>query len=200
MMKRAYVGTVVVLLSILGSQPGICGEAFVGVIDMERALVSYHRTQPANEELERQKRAFSTELARMTDRLTELDTQYEEARKATRDKTRDEKTIERGLRVAEQRLLAVREYELEIRAFAERRKKALSDQGRRMRSKFLGEIQGEVARYAKAHGLVLVLDVHGAAGRDSRIVYRADTVDITDAVIAALNRPEPAVKETKRAP
>ena len=95
-----------------------------------------------------------------------------------------------------ERNLKMRRAELE--QYAADRAKALQESARKERKKVIEEIRAEISRRAAIEGYALVLDSSGMSTNDTSLVlYSIEALDITDKVLAELNRgaKAPAAKQ-----
>lgn len=176
-------------IALCVTEHGLCGEARVAVVNMERVLQEFRKTRGAEAEIERQKQEFVAEMERMKAKLRELEDLFEAAREETHNKTLSEDALEKKLAAAEKKLVDVKEYEQRMHMLAQQRKRELIGQSERMRRVLMDEMRRAVQGYAKEKGLLVVIDLRaGVPGGGARIVYHDETVDITDEVISRLNK------------
>lgn len=89
--------------------------------------------------------------------------------------------------------MGIREHETRIQGFRERRGKQLEEQSRRMRRGLVGEIRDVVRGMARDRGLEAVIDSSGSSLNGVETVLYVDPrLEITDDVIALLNKGAPA--------
>jgi Skp family chaperone for outer membrane proteins len=88
---------------------------------------------------------------------------------------------------------AARALDKEIADFRSSKQKTLQDQFLRMRKDIVDDIMKTVSELVKAKGFDLVLDKSGlSAGAVPVVLYARDDFDISNEVIAALNKNAPA--------
>jgi len=121
----------------------------------------------------------------------EVDVLKKEARDTTlTEEIRDSKRI-----LYEERLLELREKQKEIEDFTTRRQQQLQLQVTRMSQKIMDEIRQTVVEYAKAQGLMAVIDSSSRRASIGVFIYTHPDVDITEDILNVLNSKRPDVLE-----
>ena len=173
---------------VLAAGSGWCAGDKYAVIDFERAMKEYHKTKPAEAEIERQKAEYKAEIEKMAGKLEALNQAFETAREETRNRALNEEALKDKLDAAEKKQMEVREYEMEMRKFADTEKKRMMENALRMRKQFSDDIIAVVRKYATDKGITLVVDSSTAIQElRAAVIYRDDGIDITSTVIKTLN-------------
>jgi outer membrane protein len=166
-------------------------------VNLERLFNEYYKTKRADAQLRSQAEEFNKErqafIAAAEAAQKEFTTLRDEAQNPVL--TEEARTSKRAL--AEEKLLAIREQETQIKRFEELRSKQLEEQSRRMRRGLVEEIREAVRAYAKAKAYDLVLDLSGNSMNGVELVlYSSVSLDITGAVLTQINE---GVAETEKA-
>lgn len=165
----------------------------IAIVRLDRVFNEFYKTRLADAQLKAQAEEFNQERQRYVQELQQIQNEYNALREDALNVALNEEVRAQKRALAEEKLLAIREQESRIRRFDELRSKQLEDQTRRMRRNIVEEIREAVREYARAQGLDLVLDASGQTLNGvEAVVYLNDRLDITEPVIAALNRGAPA--------
>jgi len=178
---------------------GWCDGEKMAVINFERVLKEYNKTKPAETEIERQKADFKVEIERRLKTLDQMEQEYESAQEAARNKALNEAAMKTKLADAEKRLVELKEYQQDLKRFSDDEKKRIIQESMRMRRRFSTEIQEAVQKYSVEKGLLMVVDSSSSI-EDLRgaVIYRVDSIDITAAIIKALNEGKEVTPEPKK--
>ncbi|MEI6217850.1 MAG: OmpH family outer membrane protein [bacterium] len=178
---------------------GWCDGEKMAVINFERVLKDYNKTKPAETEIERQKADFKVEIERRLKTLDQMEQEYESAQEAARNKALNEAAMKTKLADAEKRLVELKEYQQDLKRFSDDEKKRIIQESMRMRRRFSTEIQEAVQKYSVEKGLLMVVDSSSSI-EDLRgaVIYRVDSIDITAAIIKALNEGKEVTPEPKK--
>jgi len=194
-MRWSYIAVPAVLMAFTGACAAADIETKVGCVDMERVLAAHPETKEAEAILEKQIKEFEAEKEALLAKFDRLKKEFEQARaeaenKALSDAGRDKKRQE-----AEDKLIAWRDYEAEVRQTALTRQKQLADRKRRMRERIVEKIRTIIQTYAAKKGLVLVLDAGPMLDSPGMVVYSIPKMDITEdtlKIVAAQKVEKPA--------
>ena len=188
-----------VALLLATAVSGWCAGDKFAVIDFERVLKEYHKTKPAEMEIEKQKADFKLEIERRLKTLDQMEQEYESAQEAARNKALNEAAMKTKLADAEKRLVELKEYQQDLKRFSDDEKKRIIQESMRMRRRFSTEIQEAVQKYSVEKGLLMVVDSSSSI-EDLRgaVIYRVDSIDITAAIIKALNEGKEVTPEPKK--
>ena len=174
-----------VLLSVLGlvwlSVPVAAQGVKIGYVDLQLALTESSAGQRA-------KQTFSAEMNRM-------ETQLEERKKKVETLKDDLEKKAQFLR-SEERTELARQYRLEIREFQrlyEDSKKELEIRDRELTGRILAELRHIIHDLGQQGDFTLILE-----GNNTVVLYGAQTIDLTQAVIAAYNERGTKIAQLKR--
>ncbi|MFH0908813.1 MAG: OmpH family outer membrane protein [bacterium] len=187
MSRIGLAGPVMALL--LGFSSAHAADLKIGFIDLNRTFEDYYKTKLADGQLKEQADEFKVERQKILAEYKAAQQAFEDARDAAQNTALNEDVRDRRRSEADEKLSEVKEMESKIRRFDDSRQKQLDEQSRRMRKKLVGEIQGELTKYAQAEGYTAVLDHSGDTMNGVPTVFYYDaTQDITDAFLAILNK------------
>jgi len=173
-------------------------ETKIGCVDMERVLAVHPETKDAEAVLEKQIKEFEAEKDSMLAKFERMKKEFEQARQEVDSKALSAAGQEKKKQEAEEKLIALRDFETEVRQTSMLRQKQLSDRKKRMRERIVGQIRVIIQTYAAKKGLVLVLDSAPMLDGPGVVVYSIPKMDITDdiAKIAAAMKVEKPAAET----
>ena len=168
---------------------GHCADSTIAVADFAMVLKEFHKTKGAEEQIEKLQNGFRADLQRMKQKLGDLEKEFEAAREKTRNPMLNEEAIRKQREEAEARLIELKEYEQKILKFNETERKNLREKSVEITRQLTDEINEIVSEYAVEKKLALVLDA-GQLGLSGRgvVLYSSKTMDITDEIIAAVNK------------
>lgn len=169
---------------------GALGQSFtVGYADMEEVFQGYYKTTRSDAAFKKQKEMYdqhAEELAQEIEALKEQrdDLQEralnialsEEARQESRDKAREKEA-------------EYREKRQELKEFVQKKDKELGQKYLELRADIVKEITAFIGKYAENNGYDLVIDSSGLTRNFIPVVvYHPEEDEITEAVLAELNR------------
>ncbi len=197
MKKLFYLSIVILLLAgtVGAQQPDIFSAARdrVVFIDLERVFNGFYKTQLAKSKVEVQTKDIEVEKQVMVEEMTAIDEEVDVLKKEARDTTLTEEIRDSKRLLYEEALLELREKQKEIEEFSARRQQQLQLQVTRMSQKIMDEIRQTVIEYAKAQGLMAVIDSSSRRAAIGVFIYTHPDVDITEAVLNVLNSKRPDV-------
>lgn len=166
------------------------GSMKVGTVDMNRAFKEYGKTKDAEAKINEAKNAAKKEYderaesyKKALEEINKLNQQLEAPAlsadaKSAKAKERDEK------------IANIKNMEREINEFRQTRERQLQEQALRMREGIVKEITEIVLDRVKANNLDLVFDKSGMSLNGvPLLMYSRDTVEFTNDIVAALNKP-----------
>ncbi len=197
-MKKYFLLSIAALLlaaSVSAQQPDIfsAGRDRIVFIDLERVFNGFYKTQLAKSKVEVQQKDIEVEKQVMVDEMTAIDEEVDMLKKEARDVTLTEEIRDSKRILYEEALLKLREKQKEIEEFIGRRQQQLQLQVTRMSQKVMDEIRQTVVEYAKASGLMAVIDSSSRRAAIGVFIYTHPDVDITEDVLNVLNSKRPDV-------
>ena len=186
--------TQIIMLALMTFMPSVVhGESPLNIafLNMERVFSEYFKTQNADARLKEQAEEFNSDRNAKLEVLRELEESFNATRDEAQDQTLSQEARDRKRSEAEEMLIALRENEKEIRKFEEIKRKELEEQGRRMRTRIVDEINVVVQKFATERNLFAVVDSSGPSlNRVPVFLYSDEKFDVTDEIVALLNREE----------
>src|ERR1044072_9216994 len=166
------------------------GAMKIGTVDMQRAFKDYNKTKEAEAKINDAKNAAKKEYddradsyKKALDKVNNLNKQLEST--ALSADAKSKATKERDDEIAN-----IKNMEREIPEFRQTRERQLQEQALRMREGIVKEITEVVMERVKSNNLDLVFDKSGNSLNGVPVLmYSRDSVDFTNDVIAALNKP-----------
>ena len=197
-MKKLFKLSLVILLlagTVGAQQPDIFSATRdrVVFVDLERVFNGFYKTQLAKSKVDVQTKDIEVEKQVMVEGMTAIDGEVDVLKKEARDTTLTEEIRDSKRLLYEERLLELREKQKEIEEFSARRQQQLQLQVTRMSQKVMDEIRQTVIEYAKAQGLMAVIDSSSRRAAIGVFIYTHPDVDITEAVLNVLNSKRPNV-------
>lgn len=161
----------------------------IATVDLEKVFRNYYRTKIIDQNFSEQGKVYRNYIARQAEILKKDEELYRQKRDSALNValSPEERQKRQQEAAALERSLKVRRAELE--RYAADRAKVMKDTAARERKKVIDEIRAEIRRRAALEGYTLVLDASGKSLNDVPFVlYSTDSIDITDKVLAELNR------------
>ncbi len=162
-------------------------------VDLERVFNGFYKTQLAKSKVDVQTKDIEVEKQVMVEEMTTIDEEVDVLKKEARDTTLAEEIRDSKRMQYEERLLELREKQKEIEEFSARRQQQLQLQVTRMSQKIMDEIRQTVIEYAKAQGLMAVIDSSSRRASIGVFIYTHPDVDITEGILSVLNSKRPDV-------
>lgn len=161
-----------------------------GFIDMQRVFRNYDRTREADQQLKQRNEEINAERRKLIDKYNAYERQFKVAREEADSEALSMVVRAKKRNEAEDILIEMRKQREELEAFQRQRLKELEDIKFRMRRDIVDEINDLVEEYAIENAFTIVIDVSGETyNRMPLTIYRDPKYDITDEIIALLNRP-----------
>lgn len=190
MQRRMW--TMMVALALAAGM-GWSAEPTVAVVNMGELIKAHPDTAGADSLLEKQADEFETEQKDMEAEYEKLKRTFEDARKETMDKALSDAAREEKIKVAEEKLMAIRDQEKRIRETLNSRQKQIAEQRMRMQKRIVAKIQEVIREHAAKKGLALVLDSGGMSVNGVEVVlYAGDKVDVTEDIRQILLKTKPS--------
>ena len=166
------------------------GSLKIGTVDMNRTFREYNKTKDAEAKINEAKNQAKKEYderadayKKALDDINNLNKQLDAPALSADAKT--QKAKERDDKIAN-----IKNMEREITEFRQTRERQLNEQALRMREGIVKEITDVVMDKVKSNNLDLVFDKSGNSLNGVPVLmYSRDSVDFTNDVIAALNKP-----------
>lgn len=175
--------------------PVFGAEFRIATVDLERTFNSYYKTKIIDNDFQEQGNVYRNYIARQAESLRREETEYRKVLDSSLNIALAPEEREKRRQEAAAREQQLRTRRAELEQYAADRAKALQESAAAERKKVIAEIREEVRRQAAIAGYELVLDSSGFSMNDTSLVlYSVPAIDITDKVIAELNRGAQAAK------
>jgi len=186
------------ILGIAGLAAALAGagEVKIAVVNGNRLLKEYYKTELADTHIQQQVDDFTAERDKLLAEHKKMKQEFEALRAESQNKALTEEARDKKRELAETKLSEVIEYENSIRDKAATRKKQIEGEGRKIHAELGSAIKEAVKVCADKGGYTLVLEAGGllANGLES-VLYAEPKMDITSDVVKLLNADKPAGKE-----
>ena len=188
-MKKAIYSLIgVALLWAASTATAQVQDAGIVFVNLERVFDEYYKTQLADAQLKEKAEEFTAERASRIAEYEALNERFAEAREQAQDSALSEDVRTRQRSVAEELIVEIREMEERIQEFDQTRRQQLEEQGHRMRTRIVGEIQEEIKAYARERDYEAVIDSSGQSINAVPLILYADSrLDISEAILGILN-------------
>jgi Skp family chaperone for outer membrane proteins len=172
----------------------------IGTVDIQRAFKEYNKTKEVERTLNDATNAAKKEFGdrgedykKAADEINNLSKQLESPALSADKKTQMAKD-------RDDKIAKIKNMEREISDFRQTRERQLREQAMRMREGIVKEITDVVMDKVKANNLDLVFDKSGMSiDRVPFLMYSRDNIDLTNDVIAVLNKPGRTATSTAKA-
>ena len=172
------------------------GETKIAVVNGNRVLKEYYKTDLADTHIQQQLDDFAAERDKLLAEHRKLKQDFEALRAEAQNKALTEEAREKKREQAEEKLTDVIEYENTIREKATSRKKQIEGEGRKIHSELAKAVRSAAQACANKGGYSIVLESGGLLANGLEPVLYADpAMDITDEVISLLNAGRKESKE-----
>jgi len=179
-------------LAMSGGDASAAGDR-VGVVQLERVLQAHPDVAPNEAVLEKHRQDFEAERRDMLKERGRIKEAFDLARKETENRALNEDARAAKFKETQEHYVALREYEREIRDTQLTRQKELNDQHQRMRGRIIDSIREVIQAYAEEKGFAVVLSaVRDSDGEDGGVLYHAERVDITEAIVERVEKKDAA--------
>ncbi len=164
-------------------------EARIATVNLEKAFNDYYKTKIIDNDFLEQGKVYRNYIARQAETLRKDEAEYRKQLDSALNVALAPAERQKRQAEAEKLEAALKARRAELEQYAADRARALRESAAAERKKVIGEIRAEISRRAAIEGYSLVLDSSGLSMNDTSIVlYSAPAFDITEKVIAELNR------------
>jgi Skp family chaperone for outer membrane proteins len=177
--------TIIIFFALLLSAGSLAAQAKVLTVDMGRVFEEMDEAQVKREELENEREKLEDEVRAMqeagqsqVDKYNQLQEQLDNPMLSAERKLEIESEVEE----LEQDILTRRQ---DMQEFIQSNRSRMTERGRSLLETYYKKIQIVVTEMAENRGADLVLNSTGEY--NAAVIYHAESIDITDEVIARLN-------------
>lgn len=198
MKKKIIISLSVLIGWIIFPMPSRAAELKIVVVAMERVFDEYHKTKAANEILKTRSDEADIEHSKLMSNVKTLKKELEILNTEADDDSLSETERKKKRSLIKEKFKKYRNAENQLIEFNRTYTKELSREMRKIQEKLVKEIRDTIHRYIKGKGVILVLDSSGKSmNRVESIVYFDQALDITDDIIALLNKNSPDLIKKK---
>ncbi len=189
MKKKIIISLSILIGSIIFLMPARAAELKIAVVSMEHVFDEYHKTKAANEILKVRTDEADIEHSKLLFNVKTLKKELETLNTEADDDSMSEAEQKKKRNLIKEKFKKYRNAENQLIEFNRTYTKELSGEMRKIQEKLVKEIRDTIHRYIKGKGVILVLDSSGKSmNRVDSIVYFDQALDITDDIIALLNK------------
>jgi Skp family chaperone for outer membrane proteins len=188
--------TLTISICALAATAGAQSELKIITVNLGKALGEYYKTQQAVEKLSADQNQAMAKIDEMQIAGSALVEQYKEMEEQSKNIALTESAREKAKEDAQKKGEEIQAKQNELQQFSTNAQRMLDQQRQTHQTLMLDEIQKVVDALAYERGVTLVLDVSGASSIGAPVVlYSSAAYDITDDVLAILNKDKPAEVE-----
>lgn len=169
------------------------GQAKIALVDLRKVFDDYYKTKAADATLKDRAGDLDKERKALMDQGQKLTDEYKKALDGANDQAVASEEREKRKKIAETKLLEIKELEQNLAQFDRQSRTTLEEQQRRMRENILAEIKNVITASAKKANYTLVIDTAAETINKTPVVmFTNGENDITAAVLAQLNLTAPS--------
>lgn len=201
-MKSGFFTALIVSIHIMATAlRAAAADSQTAYVSMRRVFDEYYKTERANAIIKSRAQTAELERKDIVDSLKKLKTTFDNQIAEARDKSLNESARESKKDQAESTYAQLRETEERLERFEHSSQRQFAEEMREKQQELVEEIRGVIANYAKEKGFNLVLDVSGKTFNNTEsVVYYDPATEITDQIIAIINKNAPTDKKAAAKP
>jgi Skp family chaperone for outer membrane proteins len=180
---------------IVAVSDSYAGGKGVAVCDVGRILKEYPEAQDADDAIKKQKDEYEVEGRKLVADFEKQKDQLMDLKKEADSKALSDEEREKKLQQLDEKQIALRSAERQIRETIELRQKQLQDFGMRANKRVITKVREVISAYAKDKGYDLVI---AKGGSIDTVLYSADSIDITEDVLKKFTSAAPAKVSPKK--
>jgi len=170
---------------------GLAAELKVATVDLQRLLSEYQRAQEVGKQLREKQVSFQKEIDGLRLELRSLVRDTEELQKLTVDNALSATERETKKRAFENKLTDLRAFEVRYDSVRTQRAAELESFAAQNNKRVMEEVVAATHSIGNAAGVNLILNANRANPMASDVLFAKGLEDITDKVLASLNKREP---------
>jgi Skp family chaperone for outer membrane proteins len=167
---------------------GMAAELKVVTVDMQRLLTEYQRAQEVGKQLREKQVSFQKEIEGLRLEGRTLMRETEELQKLAVDNALSASERETKKRAFESKLTDLRAFEVRYDNFRAQREAELQSWAAQNNKRVIDEVVSVTHSIGNAAGVNLILNANRANPMASDVLYAKGVEDITDKVLASLNK------------
>ena len=159
---------------------GMCEEAKIAVVDMEKVMKVYPEFEKGKDALKKQVREVEDERDKMLSELGKKRDSFETLAKAAGNKALSDEERKKKEEQAIEIQKEMRDLDLKIRKTLETRQKELSEEEMKIQKKIVSELREIISEYAKKKGYAIVYNSAMLMYSDEKLDVTRDILDIIE--------------------
>jgi Skp family chaperone for outer membrane proteins len=167
---------------------GLSVELKVATVDLQRLLAEYHRAQEVGKQLREKQASFQKELEGLRVQARTLLRETEELQKLSRDNALSATEREAKKRAFESKLTDLRTFEVRYDNVRAQREAELQSFAAQNNKRVVEDVISATRSIGDSYGVNLILNANRANPISSDVLYSKGVEDVTDKVLASLNR------------
>jgi len=176
------------LLFVLFVCSSLAGELKIVTVDTQRLLAEYEQAKSAAKQLREKEVSFQKEIQGLRLEARRLLSETEELKKAADDNALSASTREDKRKAFEANLTNLRAFELKYDDVRSQREAELKTLAARTNKQIVDDVMTATRAVGEKEGANLVLNASRANPLTSDVLYSKDIPDVTDKVLASLNK------------
>ena len=186
---RRIRGLVCAVLAVSLVTPARAADTKVATLDMERVFQGFYKTGRSDAAFKKQKEAYDQHAEDLAAECDAYKKQRDELQERALNIALSDDVRDASRKGAEEKDATYREKRQELKDFVQNKEKELGKKYLELRAGLVKEILDFVRDYAKRGGFDLILDGSGLTRNFiPAVVYAKDELDMTEAVLAEINR------------
>jgi len=187
-----------IITAILTAGGVMAAEQKIAFINMERVFDEYYKTKSANVQFKARGEEIDVKRKEIVSKAKTLRADFDKLNAECKDKSLNESTRDKKKEAAEEKLDEFKDVETKLMEFDKVYKKEIADQMRLMQQQIVGEIRGVIQTYAIENKIDIVLDNSGKTLNNvESVMYFDRRMDITDPILAIMNKNAPEAEKKK---
>jgi outer membrane protein len=167
------------------------------VVDLAKLFDSHYKTQEQQAKLQADEAKAKDQLDQITKEFNALVEQYKELDEQTKNPTATAEAKAKAQADAQKKMDEIRQKQSEQQSFVQSTRNSLQQRFQTFKTLMLEELTKSAVEIAKKHGATFLFDKSGPSMVGiSNVLYYDPTLDITDEVMAEINKDRPAVTPT----
>ena len=164
----------------------------IATINLKSVFDGYYKTKQSDATVKDRQADFEKDRKRMEEDYKKANEEFRKLNESALDPAVSGEEKESRKKLAESKLLELREIEQSVRQFDQQFRSQITDQIQRMRDRILVEIREVVNSHAKKGGFSMVIDTAAeSANRTPIVLYTFGVDDLSEQVLTELNLSAP---------
>jgi outer membrane protein len=165
----------------------------IRIVDMAKLYDGHYKTIEQGTKFESDQQKAQAEVDRMSKEGNSLVEEYKSLAEQANNPALSPEAKSKAQNDAEKKMEAIRAKQQEVQTFAQNTQNSLQQRLQTFRSMLIDEIAKTAGEVAKKKGATILIDKSGPTGFGiSNLVYTDPAYDITDEVMAEINKEKPA--------